>query len=77
MIGKLNSGQNLCRNRATFSVKKDRNRANYITVKEQIWLLHFNSLLNEKSNLGDNMAGENNLTYSLTLLIYIQVNEYD
>ena len=47
------------------------------TVKEQIWLLHFNSLLNEKSNLGDNMAGENNLTYSLTLLIYIQVNEYD
>lgn len=51
--------------------------ADDITVKEQIWLLHFNSLLNEKSNLGDNMAGENNLTYSLTLLIYIQVNEYD
>ena len=36
----------------------------------------FNSLLNEKPNLGDNMTGENNLIYSLTLLIYIQVNEY-
>lgn len=37
----------------------------------------FNSLLNEKSDLGDNMTGENNPAYSLTLLIYIQVNEYD
>ena len=37
----------------------------------------FNGLFYEEPNLGDNMAGENNLTYSLTLLIYIQVNEYD
>lgn len=76
MIGKLNSGQNLCRNCATFSPKKGRILADDITVKEQIWLLHFNSLLNEKSDLGDDMTGENNLIYSLTLLIYIQVNEY-
>ena len=37
----------------------------------------FNSLLNEEPNLGDNMTGENNLTYSLTLLIYMHENEYD
>ena len=37
----------------------------------------FNSLFYEEPNLGDNMTGENNPVYSLTLLIYIQVNEYD
>jgi len=36
----------------------------------------FNSFFYEEPNLGENMAGENNPAYSLTLLIYIQVNEY-
>ena len=70
MIGKLNSGQNLCRNRATFSPKKGRILADDITVKEQIWLLHFNSLLNEKLDLDDNMTGEKQsylLTYCVNL----------
>lgn len=36
----------------------------------------FNGLFYEEPNLGDNMAGENNLIYSLTLLFYVQVSEY-
>ena len=75
MIGKLNSGQNLWRNRATFSPKKGRNRANYITVKEQIWLLHFNSLLNEKSDLGDNMTGEKQ-SYLLTYFVNLYTSKW-
>lgn len=37
----------------------------------------FNGLFYEEPNLGDNMTGENNLTYSFTLLFYMQVSEYD
>ena len=60
-----------------FFTQKRQESSQLYYIKEQIWLLHFNSLSNEKLDLDDNMTGENNLTYSLTLLIYIQVNEYD
>lgn len=74
MIGKLNSGQNLCRNRATFSPKKGRILADDITVKEQIWLLHFNSLLNEKLDLDDNMTGEKQ-SYLLTYFVNLYTSK--
>lgn len=48
-------------------ILQSRSRYSYSIFKKQFY---------EEPNLGDNMAGENNLTYSLTLLIYIQVNEY-
>ena len=76
MIGKLNSGQNLCRNYTAFSVKKAGYWQMILQLRSRYSYSIFNSLLNEKPNLGDNMTGENNLIYSLTLLIYIQVNEY-
>ena len=74
MIGKLNSGQNLCRNRATFSPQKGRILADDITVKEQIWLLHFNSLLNEKLDLDDNMTGEKQ-SYLLTYFVNLYTSK--
>lgn len=57
-----------------FFREKSRILADDITVKEQIWLLHFNSLLNEKPNLGDNMTGEKQ-SYLLTYFINLYTSK--
>lgn len=74
MIGKLNLVQNLCRNYATFSVKKAGYWQMILQLRSRYSYSIFNSLFYEEPNLGDNMTGEKQ-SYLLTYFVNLYTSK--
>ena len=71
---KVEFGAEFMQKSRDFFTQKRQESSQLYYIKEQIWLLHFNSLLNEKLDLDDNMTGEKQ-SYLLTYFVNLYTSK--